>query len=292
MTHYRHISLALALLLTTAWCQAQGTRLDTSTFCCLYTHYIHTTDKDKVPVTDSLYSILEVGEQIYKYGDLSDYASLKNHLPEGVHTYQVEHEDCRIDENLWVYQNYPQEGVLTVHDVLHPSRVVYEEKTDAQQWSIQQGDTTIMGYTCRQAQLSYGGRKWTAWYTEEIPVSSGPWKLYGPPGLILYATDETGTHTFAAYTIFNVDKQPLMKHSCYSTSKVVKRDKLIKTRNKIKTDPQWIEKPYYNNEANASFAVLDKKDRERLEIPYFIIINGIKYPDFKLLHHFQPLELE
>lgn len=287
----RKIGLLLCISVANLLCYAQKTQIDTTTFCCLYTHYIKTTDTDNVLVVDSLYGILEVGEHIYKYGDISNYASLKNHLPAGKHTLQVEHEDCRIDENLWVYQNYPEIGKLTVHDVLHPSRVVYEEDFSELQWHIQPEDTVIMGYTCRQAQLSYGGREWIAWYTDEISVSSGPWKLCGLPGLILHASDITGTHVFSAYSLFNVDKQPLMKHSHYNTSKVVKRDKLIKTRNKIKTDPQWIVKPYYNDEVNASFAVLDKKDRERLKIPYFILINGIKYPDFQFIYHYQPLEL-
>ena len=36
---------------------------------------------------------------------------------------------------------------------------------------------------------SFKGRTWYAWYSEDIPVSEGPWKLYGLPGLILRAYD-------------------------------------------------------------------------------------------------------
>ena len=279
--------LPLVILLLSSF----TTPKDTCQLCILYTQLIRTTDRNDVAVTDSTYSILEIGEVISKYGDLSDYSCLKNYLPEGKHTDRIKFEDCRIDANLWVYQNYPQVGTLTVHEALHPSRVYYEEPTDMQQWTLLPGDTVILGYNCRRARMSYGGREWTAWYSEEIPVSSGPWKLCGLPGLVLHASDQSGTHTFSAYTIFNVDGQPIKPHSHYTANKV-KRDKFIKTRNKIKTDPQWIVKPYYNDEANASFAVLDKKDRERLKITYFISINGIKYPDFKFLYHYQPLELQ
>lgn len=279
--------LPLVILLLSSF----ATPKDNCQLCVLYTQLIQTTDRNDVAVTDSIYSVLEIGEVIYKYGDVSDYSHLKNLLPEGKHTEKVKFEDCRIDANLWVYQNYPQVGTLTVHEALHPSRIYYEESTNMQQWTLLPGDTVILGYNCRRARMLYGGREWTAWYAEEIPVSSGPWKLCGLPGLVLHASDKSGTHTFSAYTIFNVDNQPIKAHSHYTANKV-KRDKFIKTRNKIKTDPQWIVKPYYNDENNASFAVLDEKDRERLNIPYFVLINGIKYPDFQFLYHYQPLELQ
>jgi len=34
------------------------------------------------------------------------------------------------------------------------------------------------------------------WFTSEIPVSIGPWKLYGLPGLILEATSENKKYTY------------------------------------------------------------------------------------------------
>lgn len=268
-----------------------ATPKDNCQLCVLYTQQIRTTNRDNIAVTDSIYSILEIGEVISKYGDVSDYSCQKNYLPVGKHTDRIKFEDCRIDANLWVYQNYPKTGILTVHEALHPSRIYYEEPADMQQWTLIPGDTVILGYNCRRASMSYGGREWIAWYTEEIPVSSGPWKLCGLPGLILYAADQSGTHSFSAYNIFNVEGQSIRPHSHYTANKV-KRDKFIKTRNKIKTDPQWINEPWYNDENNASFAVLDDKDRKRLNIPYFLLVNGIKYPDFQFLYHYQPLELK
>lgn len=55
-------------------------------------------------------------------------------------------------------------------------------------WNICEDSTRlIMGFTCHLATVNFRGRLWKAWYTEEIPVMQGPWKLHGLPGLILCA---------------------------------------------------------------------------------------------------------
>ncbi len=48
------------------------------------------------------------------------------------------------------------------------------------------------------AECDFRGRHWTAWFTDEIALSEGPWKLGGLPGLILKATDSEGHYRFTA----------------------------------------------------------------------------------------------
>ena len=75
----------------------------------------------------------------------------------------------------------------------------YSEPLESQNWQIV-SDTTLnlIGYDCIMAKTSWRGRVWTAWFTPEIPVSNGPWKLHGLPGMILKAEDSTGQHHFTA----------------------------------------------------------------------------------------------
>lgn len=65
----------------------------------------------------------------------------------------------------------------------------YTQEIPALSWQPTEGRKTILGYTCGKAVADFAGRQWTAWYTTEIPLAYGPWKLGGLPGLVLSATD-------------------------------------------------------------------------------------------------------
>ena len=99
-----------------------------------------------------------------------------------------------------IYQNYPEGQTSFLDDnyvVLAEYRV--NEKTVQPQWSIVSDSVaTILGYRCTLATTQFKGRKWLAWYTEDIPLNFGPWKLCGLPGLILRAYDSQRQYIFEA----------------------------------------------------------------------------------------------
>lgn len=112
-------------------------------------------------------------------------------------------------QNYKVLKNFPSRGKLTYTDKAVKT-FKYVEDMECPSWKILEGDTTICEYPCQKAKTLFRGRTWTVWFTPEIPISDGPWKLYGLPGLILQAVDATGSFTFQC-TAIRQGKGEIMK---------------------------------------------------------------------------------
>ena len=72
------------------------------------------------------------------------------------------------------------------------------ENIAPQDWQISTDTATVLGYLCTKATTTFRGRDYVAWFTQEIPINEGPWKLHGLPGLILKAEDTAGLFRFEA----------------------------------------------------------------------------------------------
>ena len=83
------------------------------------------------------------------------------------------------------------------------SKVYLYEDEGAQQidWELKDEFKTISGYECQKASVTFRGRNYDAWFTTEIPVPYGPWKLGGLPGLILEVYDDTKEISFSVEKI-------------------------------------------------------------------------------------------
>jgi GLPGLI family protein len=88
----------------------------------------------------------------------------------------------------------------------------YREKIEIPQWKISMDTCIILSYTCQKATAHFRGREWEVWFTLEIPIDVGPWKLCGLPGLILKASDSKGHYAFECIGLENLykKKQPIV----------------------------------------------------------------------------------
>lgn len=86
-----------------------------------------------------------------------------------------------------VYTNIVKDSVWS--SFLRGGLQYVAEKRIAQNWKLQKETKKIGGFNCHKATTKFRGRGYTAWYTNEIPLPYGPWKLQGLPGLILEAYD-------------------------------------------------------------------------------------------------------
>ncbi len=59
-------------------------------------------------------------------------------------------------------------------------------------WTLHPDHKRFGQYDCRRATGKFRGREYDVWYAMDIPISSGPFKLGGLPGLILEAQSTDG----------------------------------------------------------------------------------------------------
>ena len=134
-----------------------------------------------------------------------------------------------------IFKNYPSAGSCTVTLNLFKD-FRYDEVMQMPEWEPLVGDTIIEGYNCQPATTTFRGKTWRVWYTPDIPISDGPLKLYGLPGLILKAEDTD--HEFA--------------FSCIGIKKHVGQPMVIRSKKYVKTSPTELQ----------ALQILEKKDIE------------------------------
>lgn len=84
---------------------------------------------------------------------------------------------------------------------IEEDNLVYSEPLPLQKWITYKETKTICGYRCLKALCKWRGRSYTAWYSPQIPVSAGPWKFGGLPGLIMAVSDSTGDYSWDAIAV-------------------------------------------------------------------------------------------
>lgn len=111
-------------------------------------------------------------------------------------------------EFMTIYKNYPS-GRLTHTEKICQDWFSYEEDMPQFDWELTDSTATVLGYECQSARCRFRGREWTVFYTEDIPLMDGPWKLHGLPGLIMKASDADGHYTFECIGIKSNADRPI-----------------------------------------------------------------------------------
>jgi len=70
------------------------------------------------------------------------------------------------------------------------------EENEKITWKILPETKEIEGIKVQKATTNFIGRKWIAWFADEIQFQDGPYKFYGLPGLILSLEDVNEDHIF------------------------------------------------------------------------------------------------
>lgn len=102
-------------------------------------------------------------------------------------------------------------------------------------WKISSETRKIGEYKVQKAETDFGGRKWTAWFTTDLPYQDGPYKFGGLPGLIVKVEDDKGDYSFDLMKNYKIAEFPTLNQ--FGNTLKVKRTDYLKQQKKFQTDP-------------------------------------------------------
>ncbi|MDD3701909.1 MAG: GLPGLI family protein [Bacteroidales bacterium] len=96
-----------------------------------------------------------------------------------------------------VFKNYPANKTTVIYRTFGEGPVlIYTEDSLKFDWKILPDTKKYLNYSCQKATTTFRGRTYEAWFTYEIPLSEGPYKFTGLPGLILQIQDTKNHYVF------------------------------------------------------------------------------------------------
>ena len=143
-----------------------------------------------------------------------------------------------------IYKHYPDMKEEYV-DRIGKNLFAYEENNKFD-WKILSDKEKVGEYNTQKATTEFGGRKWTAWFSSDIPFQDGPYKFYGLPGLIVKIEDAdknyswvlSGNKTVKDWSEFSYAETINAKFGMGSNDKKqITKDKFDKAYSVFKQDP-------------------------------------------------------
>ena len=220
----------LFLLLFPIACHAQNKWITVDTVCYKFNYAIkYTKFEGRNPWDDEV--VVEIGKHhvcSYGYWDRHNTLAYDSILSHGGTVADYLAKDYPLGwYDKHIIKNYPQKGKLTC-TLPKVNGYIYTEPMAKKEWTLVEGDTIILDQPCKKATCTFRNRSWNVWYAPNIPISEGPWKLDGLPGMILKAEDTKYQFCFECINIVPNVNYPM----------IANLDK------RIKTTPIYIERLY------------------------------------------------
>lgn len=155
--------------------------------------------------------------------------SLELNLPKQVSNSRVADGDNSIRETVvinparkrFVFKDSKNKKLLLGDDVAVRFYLVSDTLSNFK-WKIGKEQKKILNYTCTRATTTFRGRSYEAWFTDDIPISNGPWKFCGLPGLIVAVND---LNSVFSYKLTGIDLKAKFDPAILTVPKNYAKDK-------------------------------------------------------------------
>ena len=114
-----------------------------------------------------------------------------------------------IDEQIYIQKNIKTKEIrkVIVSPIMRDR--IFIKIPDSLKWNIFAENRKIGSLNCKKIETEYGGRHWTGWFTEDIPILDGPYVFNGLPGLIIQINDTEQIFDFQVINIINNKEENL-----------------------------------------------------------------------------------
>lgn len=109
------------------------------------------------------------------------------------------------------FKNFDRNLTYTIHKTYSPKNIQFYDKFQTANlvikedkfpvWKVKDEFKKIGDINCQKAVSEYRGRSWEAWFSKDYPVSDGPYKFSGLPGLVVQINDSENDHQFTLIQI-------------------------------------------------------------------------------------------
>lgn len=161
--------------------------------------------------------------------------------------------------------------------------------TDNIKWKILSQTKFSNNYKLQKAEAIWGGRIWTAWFSLEIPVSEGPYKFRGLPGLIFEVKDSKDNFNYKLVSINKILSE-------YDTSNIVESNLGIKPISITLKQYQKLLIDNYNNPFNQYYTLKEGTWGLTIFGKHINSLEGLKSIkkdyQFQIMNNYNPIELD
>lgn len=186
----KHSYLLLLFILISTLCSGQNFS-DKSEYKVIYklTYKLDSTNLDE---SKSEYKLLYTCEDLSKFSSRAK--TLANPIERRGNTGQISRATITAF-HYNIVKNRDHNKILYTKNIV-PDQFYYTQELNLFEWKIQPETKKIKDYKVQKAITSFAGRDYVAWFSSEIPISEGPYKFNGLPGLILEIADKENHYVF------------------------------------------------------------------------------------------------
>jgi GLPGLI family protein len=198
-----------------------------------YTYLIDTLDKNNTLSEPMV--LLTNGQKSIYYGEnhkifMDDF---RKQLQDAVKTGKVIDPSSNVSKARSSHSVYKDNNLIYISAPLGGTRYIFE--IDEPIWKIYNKETKdISGYKCVKAITKINNRTYTAWFTYDIPISDGPYKFKGLPGLVLKLNEE---NNYISFDLLSLKKATLSIEFKKEKGVIVTKEQYLAKRKEYLDDP-------------------------------------------------------